>query len=275
MLDPFPSQAVSPTPSLPPIGIGLWSVVQAGSLSKPEIFERVSCAYSLGFRLFDCSPAYASGRALQTLLELGRRAPDIQISLTARCVGRGAESPLSFLGQFSRASEKIRVVGLQPADHDAVQCLPLIAASVKRLLGDCSLAICNLPPHMAVLSAERIRDVFDGELFICLPTNRYTAQVNMQFHGAFRAVRARLLGYGLFLGGRGSTLQPSVYTYNQSVKDRCEGSPGGELRVSDAERLAQTALYQWGCESMFIGCRTMSQVATWANVLKRLTASRG
>jgi len=230
-------------------------------------------AHSEGFRLFDCSPSYADGLALQALMHLRRSCADIQVSLTVPCVGSGDGFPSAVLRQLDGLWGQVRIVGLQPRDKAALHSLPQTASRVKQLLGSTALSICNLPPHMAVLAAERIRAVFEGELFISLPSNSYTRSLNCQFLDAFRSVRAELIGYGLLLGGKNSIVGRRAYTYGQSVKAEEPSNQRGELSVDSAEDLATEALMGGGYRAILVGVRTQSQMLTWSAVLRRLSTA--
>jgi hypothetical protein len=259
--------------SLPQIGLGLWGLAQPVASTAQQLVETILYAHSQGLRFFECAPAYAQGRAVAALLEAGRRRSDLQISLTLPCVGADGDLPVAFLRQHSGSLDRLRVVGLQPRDKDALENLPGTVQKVHRLVGGSAISISNLPPHLAVLAAERIRAVFNGDLFIYLPSNSYTESINSNFLEAFKGVKARIIGYGLLLGGKSPPVGRCTYTYGQSVPLVDQTGPAGDLSVDAAEQCARGALSNGGCYTVIIGARTWSQVSVWADALRRISTS--
>jgi hypothetical protein len=257
--------------ALPRIGLGLWGLSREGGPTDPQLLDAILFAHDRGLRLFDCSPSYAQGRAVAALFQAGRQRPNLQISLTIPCVGVEIGVSVESLTRHCDLLEQFRIVVLQPKDRNALEDLPQTARRVHCVAEGAAISISNLPPHIAALAAERVREVFSGELFIQLPSNSYTESVNCQFLESFRAANAHLIGYGLLLGGKNSPIGLGAYTYGKSVVPTDNAVLTEELSVDAAELRARSALSDGGCHTVLIGASKLSQIAVWADVLGRVS----
>lgn len=253
---------------LPPVALGLWRLSLGDSDAGDQLIETILFSCNEGIRLFDCSLAYANGRGADCLLRASQLLPIVQVSLTLPCRGKQEPIPRDFLLKWARDLGRIRVIVLQPKDKEALDFLPKTIANVQRQFGSVAVAISNLPPNIAVLALERIRATFDGELFVQLPANHVANVVNCEFIESFRAVGARIIGYGLLLGGKKPIVDRATYTYGKPTPSWRLDS---ELSLAEVEAVIRGAMSCGGCDSVVVGAQTLSQISMWAAVSRSLT----